>query len=153
MRKIILLTSLVFFSSCFFKNTKQDILLDFNFRGKVLAIIPKNYNIDIKRGMKSELILMKEDSTIITKFISNKDGFFNQEIKIDTNWNPLILKIKGLENIRIDTIMTNKPVVGYHLTCIKSNPLYSLINIKNNEFRNLEITCRASERMFSEIED
>jgi len=153
MKNIILLISLVFFSSCFFKNTKQNVLLGFNFKGKVLAIMPKNYNIDIKRGMKSELTLMKDDSTIITKFISNKDGFFNQEIKIDTNWNPLILKIKGLENIRIDTLLTNKPVVGYRLKCKYTVASFQFIKIISNNYRHLEITCKVSERMYSEIED
>ena len=119
----LLITSTILLTSCFCnKLSDPNTLIDFN--GQVLARVPKHWRVDITHPLKAELTLMKQDSTILKKFITKDDGTFNESININTKWNPLILKIKGLENLRIDTLMTERNAIGYKLSCTKTKSNY-----------------------------
>ena len=141
--KIIISIFLLFFISCsIFNNTNHT--ETYSFKGKTLGKVQKFFRVNITRPIKSELTLMTRDSTIISKFITDDNGDFNEKISVNTKWNPLILKIRGLENIRIDTI-SKRAVIGYKLNCMYTLPLYRNIAITSDTLIIFEYECRSSE--------
>jgi len=143
--KIIISIFLLFFISCsIFNNTKHT--ETYNFKGKTLGKVQNFFRVNITQPLKSELTLMTKDSTIISKFITDDNGNFNEKISINTKWNPLIIKIRGLENIRIDTIPNpKKAIIGYSLACSITKPLFRNIAITSDTLIILKFECRSSE--------
>jgi len=142
MRNLIILSLLIISSCSVYYNLKPN--KTFIFKGQVLARVQKAYRVNITSPLKAELTLMKKDSTIITKFKTNKNGYFNESIGINKKWNPLILKIRGLENMRIDTI-SKRDVIGYGLACTITRPLYQNIKIISDTSIIFEFECVSSE--------
>lgn len=135
---------LIIISSCSVnKISKPDTVFSFN--GQVLARVPTHWRVDLTRPLKAELTLMRQDSTIINKFITNNDGTFNELINVNIKWNPLIIKIKGLERLRIDTLMLNRDAIGFKLSCNKTKESFQNVNITENSPFILEFVCRSSE--------
>ena len=148
MKKISILLFIIISSCSVNKIAKPDTV--FNFNGQVLARVQKFFRVDNSRHLKAELTLMKQDSTIIYKFITNNDGTFSELIDINMKWNPLILKIKGLEQLRIDTLMPKRDAIGFKLSCNKTKASFQNIIIADNNPIILEFMCRSSETANSE---
>lgn len=143
MKKITIVILIIISSCSVNKITNPDTF--FNFNGQVLARVPTHWRVNLSHTLKAELTLMRQDSTIIDKFITNDDGSFNESINVNFKWNPLILKIKGLEQLRIDTLMPNRDAIGFKLACNKTKISFQNINITGNKSFILEFLCRSSE--------
>jgi|SRR5690554_805748 len=98
MRIVILFIFTLFYGSCSLLKSTPDKLISYNFKGSVSIVIPSTITLDTTIMVRSEIILMKNDSTIISRFTTDENGEFSVDIKISKDWNPFFVKIVGLEN-------------------------------------------------------
>lgn len=147
MKNVLIILLIGFSTSCTVnKIATPDTIL--SFKGQIVGSIQKASRMDITKPIKAELTLMREDSTVISKFQTDENGVFNSEIKLSEQWNPLILKVKGLSDIKIDTTF-NTPnkldIVGYNLLCISTIASFQNITLDSEIFHTIIYDCNSEE--------
>ncbi len=130
---------------------KSHKLTNVNFRGQVLIRTSKELSIkmDRKLPLKSELTIMKNDSSLVKTFLTDSLGRFNVNLFIDSTWNPLLIKIKGLENYFLDTLVSG---VRFKTDFMCKDPISINIRpffIQNNDELIIEIDCISLERQIN----
>lgn len=120
--------------SCVLLKKDEHILQEINFKGQVICKASSYFETPIESS-----ILIIKDTLLVSEFKTDIHGYFNKSLMIDTNLNPFKMIVKGLSNIKIDTI------IARHLTeeekekgrkrIKKYNKLYEkgLIDFKMNE--------------------
>jgi len=138
MKPILILLLFIGYSCSIKINSKPNSLIVF--KGQVFAKMPKDKRIEIDHPLTVQITLMKQDSSIINQFITNNDGIFEESINLNPKWNPIILKIKSLENLSIKL-----PLNNYNLSCKESQPIFQTINLKKDTSYNLNFECKINE--------
>lgn len=144
MKSIIFLSFLLFGCSTSRHNNSK--LATFNFNGVVTVNLEENFSEKINKRIpvKSEICLMQQDSTIIVKTVTDSIGQFSVNVKIDTTWNPLLLKVIGLENTFLDTTISGKRYWNSY-NCDNS-VFYRPIVINSNQKKIIKLDCVVLER-------
>ncbi|MEN9440366.1 MAG: hypothetical protein RLZ33_442 [Bacteroidota bacterium] len=144
----IFIICLVSFSCSVLKNTKK-----IEFQGQVCVKSYKGSKIQVEFPIKSSLTLYKNDSTEIASFETNENGEFKETIVIKKKWNPLFLKIQGLENKYLDTLIPKYDIGAISFSCNSHKETIYNIFLKRDYMNTFYLNCVMNENVLNDYHE
>lgn len=138
MKQLIIIFISILLFSCLVK--KKTTLTSVIFEGKITAKAHPIWKLDYELGLYSEISIVK-DSVEYYRFKTDTNGFFSQNIVLDTSLNPYTVVVSGLEDYYFsdDSFPKNR---GYFYYCdTRIRPPLIQKNILINEITKLNIEC------------